>query len=69
VEQVNQPLTAEFVIADLKRQRCEFVKQVEAGQPLVQASIDFIDNMLAQLVPGYVPAKGCGCGCSDKGEK
>lgn len=53
-------------IADLRRQRCDFAKQAEAGNDLVQPSIDFIDNMLAQWVPGYTPPKGKGCCCEDK---
>lgn len=64
MEQVT-PLSCQEAIAELRRQRCDYTKQVEAGQPLLQASIDFIDNMLSMLVPGYEPPKGKCC-CKDK---
>ncbi len=59
-------ITVDHTVKELSKQRCEFVKQLEAGDQNVTVGIDFIDNMLSQLVPGYVPPKGCGCGCNDK---
>lgn len=64
MEPVASP-SRQKAIAELRRQRCDYAKQVEAGQPLLQASIDFIDNMLAMLVPGYEPPKGKCC-CEDR---
>ncbi len=66
MDQVRTSLTKETAITDLVQQRCDFAKQLEAGDVMVQPGIDFIDNMLAQWVPGYVPPKGCSCGCKDK---
>lgn len=67
MEQVTPEQRLAAAIANLRQQRCDFVKQAEAGDAaLVQPSIDFIDNMLAQWVPGYTPPKGKGCCCEDK---
>lgn len=59
-------LTVESTVKELIKQRCEFSKQLEAGDSTVSVGIEFIDNMLGQMVPGYVPPSGCGCGCNDK---
>ena len=57
----SQPTSKEDVINDLKRQRCEYVRHVNAGNVTFQPSIEFIDNMLAQLVSDYTPSKCCSC--------
>jgi len=64
MEQVG--LTVEDTVKQLLQQRCDFSKQFAAGNQNVQVGIEFIDNILGQMVPGYAPPKGCGCGCDDK---
>jgi len=59
-----EQLTIETAIIDLKKQRCEYTKMVADGNQLAQASVDFIDNVLAQLVPGYLPNQNR-CSCKD----
>jgi hypothetical protein len=66
MEQMTMEQKLAAAVANLRQQRCDFVKQLEAGNTLVQPSIDFIDTMLVQLVPGYSPPKGKGCCCDDK---
>lgn len=63
---VNQVQSHAAMIDDLKRQRCEFAKIANEGNSHVLPSIDFIDNVLSQFIPDYIPPKGKGCCCGDK---
>ena len=54
-------LTPQEVIKQLLVQRAGFVTRFEAGEEMVDVGIQFIDNVLSQMLPGYMPGKGCGC--------
>lgn len=55
-----EPLTRDSAIRNLVAQRKTFMAMIESGkQPLAQVSVDYIDNVLTQLVPGYKPGDCC----------
>lgn len=62
---IKKPTFAE-AIDDLLRQRQQLATMVEHGDNLVKPSIEFIDNILLQFVPEYVPPSVKKCCCEDK---
>mgnify|MGYP003553836000 CR=1 FL=1 len=53
----------ENAVKEFVTQRAQFASRVESGEQVLQVSVDFIDNMLSQLIPTYVPPKGHTCKC------
>jgi len=58
MEQVKEITTAN-AIAELLKQREEYVLALASGDTLAGSIIEFIDNMLVQINPGYTPDCGC----------
>ena len=50
-------------LTNLWTQRSHYAAQVAKGETLLQVSVDFIDNVIAQVIPTYVPPNGRTCKC------